>query len=519
MIPAGLRILQKTRSPVIFERVAMTVFVLHDNTPVSSEVQDDIGWKNFENQFLDMTLGGLTEKSDGKPGLFLFPQTLSDSGDLDEEQRILFKRHRNGDTALWTGNVMGFVGYEGGDLLYITSRFGGTEPGVYKSDERANGGLDDGDQGIHDYFLNYMLGRVFDFDSINITKWMTCASAKEQAQRLYMLMFPALLRWAWNQGVYRQYVQRSFNDANLHGAIDIARHLRANIPFTGRIAYNTREFSADNPVNQLVRHTIEYLLESVRGRWLLQGVGDIVKQLCSLTPSYRRSERMAVLQYNLRTPVRHGFYRSYRLLQRLCIRILRHTGLSYVGDRQIHGILFDGAWLWEEYLNTVIGDAYFHPRNKDRRGAQYLFEGKTGVIYPDFISRTREGRTVERKIVDAKYKKNIGSGNDDYYQMLAYMFRFEAKDGYFAYPAADVDSDGNKPVDTRLPLRSGARISAFAGYGGERQGPGAERADGVVMVHKLGLRIPNVTADISYERFCLQMGQREEALRLALGVE
>lgn len=527
----------------------MAVFILHDNMSVPDDIRNDDDWEEFENQLLGKTLDMLAVKSDSNPGLFLFPQMLSGNGNLNEGQRILFKRGDGngvGSAQLWTGNVMGFIGYDNNDL-YIMSRFGGTQPGVYTTDESSNkysdGGMGDNDnmdncdaagiesgrihyQSIHDYFLNYMLGKVLGFNSLNITEWMTHASLEEQAQRLYTLMFPALLRQSWNQGVYRRYVRRSFNDAYLRGGVDIARHLRANVPFTGKIAYNTREFSADNFVNQLVRHTIEYLLESgAYGRLLLQGVRDIIKQIRFLTPGYRRNERMTVLQRNLQTPVRHGFYWSYRQLQRLCICILQHKGLSYVGDRRIHGILFDGAWLWEEYLNTIIGDEYFHPRNTIKQGRQYLFENekslKEGLIYPDFISRNRTNRTAGRIIVDAKYKteRNIGKGNGDYFQMLSYMFRFESRNGYFVYPITDGGTNVDEPIDRGLSLLSGVHIPMQGTRVGEQSRPSSERAGGSVTVHKMGLRIPTVTNCVSYEDFCNRMRRREDMLRRALGIQ
>lgn len=56
------------------------------------------------------------------------------------------------------------------------------------------------------------------------------------------------------------------------------------------------------------------------------------------------------------------------------------------------GIVCDGAWLWEEYINTLIGDSFYHPMNKEGKGKQYLFTSDkrfVGLIYPDFISKIR----------------------------------------------------------------------------------------------------------------------------------
>ena len=57
--------------------------------------------------------------------------------------------------------------------------------------------------------------------------------------------------------------------------------------------------------------------------------------------------------------------------------------------------------------------------------------------YPDFISRNSEPRII----ADAKYKPLDNIGNRDYLQVRAYMFRFDAKSGYYLYPEAEGSDD------------------------------------------------------------------------------
>ena len=71
------------------------------------------------------------------------------------------------------------------------------------------------------------------------------------------------------------------------------------------------------------------------------------------------------------------------------------------------------------------------------KGAQRLFDGNTGLIYPDFISRNSKTRLI----ADAKYKPIGNISNRDYLQVLAYMFRFDAKSGYYFYPEAESSDD------------------------------------------------------------------------------
>jgi len=77
-------------------------------------------------------------------------------------------------------------------------------------------------------------------------------------------------------------------------------------------------------------------------------------------------------------PKIHPYYSEYRPLQKLCLQILRREKLSYgQSSERIYGILFDGAWLWEEYLNLTLAKAGFtHPENKTGKGKIYPFKGE-----------------------------------------------------------------------------------------------------------------------------------------------
>lgn len=125
-------------------------------------------------------------------------------------------------------------------------------------------------------------------------------------------------------------------------------------------------------------------------------------------------------------------------MQRLCLLILqRQKHQIGTGFRQICGILFDGAWLWEEYINSLIKGTFYRPMNKTGKDTQWLFAGNIGRIYPDFISWNSQ----KRIIADAKYKPSSNIGDQDFLQVLAYMFRFDAKVGCYLYPEAENADD------------------------------------------------------------------------------
>ena len=130
----------------------------------------------------------------------------------------------------------------------------------------------------------------------------------------------------------------------------------------------------------------------------------------------------------------HPYYTEYRPLQTLCIQILRMEGVKYgETDDEICGILFNGAWLWEEYVNTILCNIGFtHPQNKLRKGCIYLFDDRSGIRYPDFYK--------EDMVLDAKYKR-LGSydkvskvDSNDIHQVMAYMSTLQVDRGGFVVP-------------------------------------------------------------------------------------
>ncbi len=344
------------------------------------------------------------------PNLLVFPQNLGVYGDKIGEQSIIGLQ----DDKISTGNIMGFVGYNETQIT-IKSRFV---------------------NGDEDFFLHYMLQKVFSINLFDIKH----ATSQEQIFDFLLYLFPYFLKKALAQGVFKKYRRFEYNDANIRGPIDVSRHIRQNIPFKGTVAYSTREHSYDNEVTQLVRHTIEYIKTKEHGRIILGNdskTKECVSQIIMATPTYNVRERQRVVNQNLR-PLRHPYFSAYTDLQKICLRILRHESLKYGQEKdKVYGILFDGAWLWEEYLYTILKECGFrHPENKKHKGGFPMFEKQSDDdaisrnsrrLYPDFWK--------DNFILDAKYKHlNYGVGREDLYQVVTYMYCRKATNGAYVYP-------------------------------------------------------------------------------------
>ncbi len=309
---------------------------------------------------------------------------------------------------IYSNNIMGFIGYNDTQIK-ITSRF------TPNSDK--------------DYFLHYMLQKVF---YSNIFNW-EYTTERDYSFDFLIYMFTHFFQKAIRQGIFKSYQNREYNDANVRGVIDINRHIKNNIPFNGKIAYNTREYSYDNNITQLIRHTIEYI--NTKSRGILNINEDIksgVFQIIEATKRYDKNKRQSIINKNLKK-LNHPYFYEYEPLRKICIQILRHEELKYGREEnKIYGILFDGAYLWEEYIYTILKDLDFlHPRNKEKTDGINLLN-KKWTVYPDFYNYNKQ------IVLDTKYKM-LNKDNDkidgsDKHQIISYVYTLGAKIGGFVYP-------------------------------------------------------------------------------------
>lgn len=417
------------------------VYLKDNNCGVSNVLENAMQYDDISH-IANKTIEELLEEN---PNLLIFPQSLGLNKDKIEELEIL---HLSGskdnlkECKIKTGNLMGFIGY-GNTQISITSRFA-----------RNNNTKDD-------YFLHYLLQKVLCLNIFDLK--YSAASFGEFDLLLYM--FPALLKKAFAQGLVRKYKTFKNNDANIKGTVDVTRHIQNNIPFNGRVAYNNRNYTTDNSMTELIRHTIELIKTKPNGNFVLTSDYEMIECVRTIqenTPSYSRNDLSKIVSQNLNQFV-HPFYTEYIPLQRLCLQILRFEKMNYAQNKdEVYGVVFDGAWLWEEYLNTLLrNEGFKHPRNKSKEGKITLFTEGGGERYPDFYKKNL--------VLDAKYKRfekydSVSSiGRDDIHQMISYMhclFEDDIMNGVFLYPVEKEDKK-NIPKKTLKGYGGSIRAEGF----------------------------------------------------------
>lgn len=450
---------------------------------VSGELSPDDMATAFQG-LLPLSNKTLKDITDETPDLLVFPDCIENTEDRIKDMPVItvdIPLGKNGSAEaakIKTGNIAGFMGIP-------SDRPGGKEVHLKITSRFVNESSGEEDR---DYFLYYLLEKVF---SVNLFD-LKDLSRKGQFDFL-LFLFPYYLKKALSRGLFKTYTFYKKNDMNIRGQIDMARHIKENTPFRGNIACNIRERTADNYLTQLIRHTIEVIRTRSFGTHILscdKVTKNAVEDIVLSTPSYKGGERDKIIRENLKL-IKHPYFTDYAALQKLCLAILRRQKVNYGADsKKIYGLLFDAAWLWEEYLAELLKKPDFkHSQNKKGSGWLYMFENsvndteadkKYSHIFPDFY---KPGEWV----LDAKYKKIIDGkiAREDLYQLITYMHVMKIPRGGFIFPRTEKE----KGVDEN-------KTFVLKGYGGT--------------IHTFGLKIPLNPA--SLEEFAKKMKESETEL-------
>jgi hypothetical protein len=375
-----------------------------DNSQVTSELPEAL-----RAIFVDKRLDELSQKY---PGLVIYPARQQEN----LANQCLLKTVSD---QVWTTNLMGVVAVETGDsveptLLSVGSRFDA------QPDGKANPAQP---------FLTYLLSQAFDGALVN---WpVTIASTQDFWELLLVFLYAHHLVKACRQGMLKQYVSKRVNDYVLAGTLDVPQHLRQNVPFVGKVSQARRLYSRDNPTLWLIRAANEHICRS-RGATFYSALlrqrntlKECVEAVAYSTPSFDYRCVYDRVAECLR-PVRHPYFREFEPLRRTSLQILRRSGINLYrrGKPEVYGVLFDGAWLWEEFLsNALRAEGFQHPCE-----ARIFRYSPRPMLKPDLVHKS------QLCVLDAKYKHWKDREIEDFHQVLAYMYLLGARVGGVIHP-------------------------------------------------------------------------------------
>ncbi len=424
--------------------------------------------KDFLEKFNNKTLDNI--RNEHKDLIICDAKDFSSNSQKASEKGNSQKIWNLKDNTLQTHNIVGIVG-DGQTTVQINSRF---------------------DTETSFNFLHYMLAKVFQPNILDSKLPYGHSSIFD----LLPYLLPAKYQQAYSrQGLYREYRTLEYNDTKPQGALDIARHIKQNMPFGASICYRKRSREYDNPITRLLQCSFAYVKTTYPGLDfsnsrtlnnlpLREAITELQRHIPYISPSDIDRQIPKILQATAKS-IRSPYFSIYEPLRQLCRAILQQQKIQPQNPKQagpIHGILFDAAWLWEEYLTTLMPQNTKHAYARIKDGIKIFSEGGSGCIYPDFYDQDNH------IVLDAKYKRldNHTIGREDRYQMISYLYILKANQAILLYPS---QTEGQQEPNNFY--------GKLNGYGGTLQ--------------TYGLKIPQSQGDsMDFREFSEQMKQTEK---------
>lgn len=296
-------------------------------------------------------------------------------------------------------------------------------------------------------FINHMLNKIYDLNDLFLTQGGN-NKTELNFDLLLKLSFLSKLKNAYREGEYKSYEKVHKNDTSPRGTIDIARHIKLNLcPENYKVAYSYNEYTSKNSYIYLVRLCYEMLFQNGK-KPKVKEVDDLLFK----SQDYWSYDKRQIIHKNENKPITSPLFKCHRDLQKFCLDVLKHKKMtldSFGTEDGKYGVLIDCAWLWEEYVATLLKDYFIH-KTMSSKEKDNLFVDEKGKgfqrIIPDYV-----GKNFLPVIADAKYMNLYGrrdlqdeQRNSVYYKTVMYMQRYQAKLGMIFYPSI---SEGDNAED------------------------------------------------------------------------
>ena len=332
----------------------------------------------------------------------------------------------------YTGKYVGILSYQG-HTIQILSRF--DRPSEVETDKQQK-----------NFFLPYVFSKVLDIPVYSFPELNVDSQSGEFWDFLLAKLFMDQLKVACDRGLYRQYRTFHYNNSSPKGMIDIARHIKFNHMQNGKCAYSAREYTLNNPINQLILTARDCLLrrqgaisQLVKNEFAKNANLRIALQEIeySINIFQRPSEQMILHQTEC--TVTHTVYKEYEQLRETSRLIVRRFGLDtfQTGSSRISGMVSAMDRMWELFLEKTVF-CHLTDTSVDSQVTHKILEGEY-TIRPDFVLDYQN----QQFIFDAKYKsgwselyerKNFNDVRDDLYQIISYMHILKSRCGGILFP-------------------------------------------------------------------------------------
>ncbi len=225
-------------------------------------------------------------------------------------------------------------------------------------------------------------------------------------------------------GLRRGYVERTDRLGVLRGRLLLDAQLRRS-PGDPTLVCRYEEYTADLPLNQVIRHTLNQIGPS--------GSQDLDRPLRRLRPAFSHVSAKRFGGRDLDGFVYDRLNAHYEPIHGLCRIILEGRGAEDdQGALPMGSFLVNMNVLFEKFVETWLERHL--PRPWQIRGQKRTPFDKRSVLrmFPDLLLYHDDDL---RLVADTKYKLCAGvPSNEDAYQMLAYCRALKLRNGVLLYP-------------------------------------------------------------------------------------
>ena len=373
--------------------------------------------KNREKEFI-LTLSDYVAKG----GKFL--SFLPDSQGKDDEL-IISTRMQDDGLYVQTGNFIGSFSHNGIDIE-INSRFSNK-------------------------FLERMLNFANDIyiDDVSLGK---SVDAKENLSKIIIYyLFIQTLERAFLLGLPKGYKDKSYHEAKVMGKVDVAKFIKTDISFGGKISSTNRERQDIGDIVLVLYKALKIVQKEAKE--LIKPVVNALNYLCEIRES--RLVTPSVVHNALNSKSLHNpIYAPYKKVLEYASLIIENEKAGIKGTgRQNLGFIVNVAELFEIYMRKLLQKEFKDWSVTSPKIELYKDKFFARKIIPDIVI----GSGDKVLVFDTKYKRMNMQGKDqyglgdvdrnDFFQINTYMSYYQNQGknviaGGLLYPMDKFSRDG-----------------------------------------------------------------------------
>ena len=308
---------------------------------------------------------------------------------------------------------------------------------------------------IHSRFSNKFLERMLNFandiyiDDVSLGKSI---DAKENLSKIIIYyLFIQTLERAFLLGLPKGYKDKSYHEAKVMGKVDVAKFIKTDIPFGGKISSTNRERQDIGDIVLVLYKALKIVQKEAKE--LIKPVVNALNYLCEIRES--RLVTPSVVHNALNSKSLHNpIYAPYKKVLEYASLIIENEKAGIKGTgRQNLGFIVNVAELFEIYMRKLLQKEFKDWSVTSPKIELYKDKFFARKIIPDIVI----GSGDKVLVFDTKYKRMNMQGKDqyglgdvdrnDFFQINAYMSYYQNQGknviaGGLLYPMDKFSRDG-----------------------------------------------------------------------------